>query len=123
MRWCVSIGMVLVAGALTGGDVAGIAAPNPSSQLSNHLGPQLADKETVPSVDVELVLAVDVSYSSCSLQFNSNHFAPTSLSLVFGPFLPDCIVPVTGAAWTKPREIVQSRTFCFPSIDSSTPVA
>ena len=63
MRWCVSIGMVLVAGALTGGDVAGIAAPNPSSQLSNHLGPQLADKETVPSVDVELVLAVDVSYS------------------------------------------------------------
>jgi hypothetical protein len=63
MRWCVSIGMVLVAGALTGGDVAGIAAPNPSSQLSNHLGPRLADKETVPSVDVELVLAVDVSYS------------------------------------------------------------
>ena len=63
MRWCVSIGMVLVAGALTGGVVAGIAARNPSSQLSNHLGPQLADKETVPSVDVELVLAVDVSYS------------------------------------------------------------
>ena len=63
MRWCVSIGMVLVAGALTGGDVASIAAPNPSSQLGNHLGPQLADKETVPSVDVELVLAVDVSYS------------------------------------------------------------
>ena len=55
MRWCVSIGAVLVAGALAGGDVAGIAAPNP-----NHL---LADKETVPSVDVELILAVDVSYS------------------------------------------------------------
>jgi hypothetical protein len=55
MRWCVSIGAVLVAGAIVGGDVAGIAAPNP--------GYYLADKETVASVDVELVLAVDVSYS------------------------------------------------------------
>jgi hypothetical protein len=59
MRWCVSIGAVLVAGAMAGGDVAGIAAPNPQSQL----GHQLADKETPPTVDVELVLAVDVSYS------------------------------------------------------------
>jgi hypothetical protein len=40
---------------MAGGDVAGIAAPNP--------GYYLADRETVPSVDVELVLAVDVSYS------------------------------------------------------------
>ncbi len=52
MRWGVSIGAVLVAGAIAGG---GIAAPNP--------GTRLADKETVASVDVELVLAVDVSYS------------------------------------------------------------
>ena len=59
MRWCVSIGAVLVAGAMAGGDVAGIAAPNPSNQL----GPQLSEKENLPSVDVELVLAVDVSYS------------------------------------------------------------
>src|SRR5437588_7171939 len=55
MRWCVWIGAVLVAAAITGGDVAGIAAPNP--------GYRLADKESVASVDVELVLAVDVSYS------------------------------------------------------------
>jgi hypothetical protein len=55
MRWCVSIGAVLVAGALAGGDVAGIAAPTPRSQL--------ADAKDLPSVDVELVLAVDVSYS------------------------------------------------------------
>jgi hypothetical protein len=55
MRWCVSIGAVLVAGAIGGVDVAGIAAPNP--------GYRSADKETVASVDVELVLAVDVSYS------------------------------------------------------------
>jgi hypothetical protein len=55
MRWCVSIGAVLVAGTIAGGDVAGIAAPNPRGQL--------ADKQAVPSVDVELILAVDVSYS------------------------------------------------------------
>ncbi len=59
MRWCVSIGAVLVAGAMAGGDVAGIAAPNPASRF----GHQLAGKEPEPSVDVELVLAVDVSYS------------------------------------------------------------
>jgi hypothetical protein len=55
MRWCVSIGAVLVAGAIAGGDVAGIAAPTSRSQL--------ADAKDLPSVDVELVLAVDVSYS------------------------------------------------------------
>jgi hypothetical protein len=59
MRWCVSIGAVLVAGAMAGGDVAGIAAPNPANQF----GHQLAGKESQPSVDLELVLAVDVSYS------------------------------------------------------------
>src|SRR5882672_7126405 len=63
MRWCVSIGAVLVAGAMAGGDVAGIAAPNPSNQFGNQLGSQSADKDNTPSVDVELVLAVDVSYS------------------------------------------------------------
>jgi hypothetical protein len=57
MRWCVSIGAVLVAGAMAGGDIAGIAAPNPGNQA----GPQLS--ENLPSVDVELILAVDVSYS------------------------------------------------------------
>ena len=55
MRWCVSIGAVLVAGAMAGGDVAGIAAPNPGNLLT--------EKEAAPSVDVELILAVDVSYS------------------------------------------------------------
>src|SRR6266852_8051610 len=59
MRWCVSIGAVLVAGAMAGGDVAGIAAPSPRNQP----GHQWADKEAAPSVDVELILAVDVSYS------------------------------------------------------------
>ncbi len=59
MRWYVSIGAVLVAGAMAGGDVAGIAAPS----LRNQQTSRSADKEAAPSVDVELVLAVDVSYS------------------------------------------------------------
>jgi hypothetical protein len=63
MRWCVSIGAVLVAGAMAGGDAAGIAAPNPNAYLAPQMSPRLADKEAAPSVDVELVLAVDVSYS------------------------------------------------------------
>jgi uncharacterized protein YbaA (DUF1428 family) len=54
MRWCVSIGAALVAGALAGGDVASVAAPN---------APQLAQKSADAKVDVELVLAVDISYS------------------------------------------------------------
>jgi Protein of unknown function (DUF1194) len=54
MRWCVSIGAVLVAGAIAGGDVASFAAPNPT--------PQRVDSKD-PTVDVELVLGVDVSYS------------------------------------------------------------
>jgi Protein of unknown function (DUF1194) len=56
MRWCVSIGAVLVAGAMAGGDVAGIAAPNLRSQWADN-------RDNAASVDVELVLAVDVSYS------------------------------------------------------------
>ncbi|MDB5653561.1 MAG: hypothetical protein JWQ94_1174 [Tardiphaga sp.] len=52
MRWCVSIGAVLVAGAIAGGDVASVAAPNARPVAARD-----------PTVDVELVLAVDVSYS------------------------------------------------------------
>jgi hypothetical protein len=54
MRWCVSIGAALVAGALVGGDVAGGAVPNSA---------QFAQKAADAQVDLELVLAVDVSYS------------------------------------------------------------
>jgi Protein of unknown function (DUF1194) len=55
MRWYISVGSVLIAAALAGGDVAGVAAPSST--------PQLADTKDSPSVDVELVIAVDVSYS------------------------------------------------------------
>src|SRR5271169_629470 len=59
MRWFASMGAVIVAGVIAGGDVAGIAAPNPVNQP----GLQAAEKDSAPTVDVELVLAVDVSYS------------------------------------------------------------
>src|SRR5512135_2432826 len=56
MRWYVSIGAVLVAGMLTASDVAGVAAPDMRHAVRSE------DKAAV-QVDVELVLAVDVSYS------------------------------------------------------------
>ena len=56
MRWYYSVGAVLVAGAVAGSDVASFAAPNPRTQLSDS-------KDKPPAVDVELILAVDVSYS------------------------------------------------------------
>jgi hypothetical protein len=57
MRWCVSIGAVLIAGAILGGDAPGIAAPGAAGQAE-----RVAEKEA-QTVDVELILAVDVSYS------------------------------------------------------------
>lgn len=59
MRLLFSIGAVLVAGVLAGGDVAGVAAPGPKLHQPQR---QAADGDA-QSVDAELVLAVDVSYS------------------------------------------------------------
>jgi hypothetical protein len=59
MRWYISIGAAFVAAMLAGGDVASNAAPNPTNQS----GAQAADKPAAASVDIELILAVDVSYS------------------------------------------------------------
>ena len=54
MRY-VSIVTAVIAGILAGGDLIGAAAPSQK--------PAAANKQTVPSVDVELIIAVDVSYS------------------------------------------------------------
>ena len=59
MRWYGSIGAVLVAGAIAGGDVAGFAAPSSKAEMAARS----AQKPAASSVDVELILAVDVSYS------------------------------------------------------------
>jgi Protein of unknown function (DUF1194) len=56
MRWYISVGAVLLAGAVAGGDVASFAAPSPRNQLSDN-------KDKAAAVDIELILAVDVSYS------------------------------------------------------------
>ncbi|RXG95428.1 MULTISPECIES: DUF1194 domain-containing protein [Bradyrhizobium] len=68
MRLLFSIGAVLVAGVLAGGDVAGIAAPGPKfeppkSESSQNQPQRLAADKDAQTVDVELILAVDVSYS------------------------------------------------------------
>ncbi|MGY4626287.1 DUF1194 domain-containing protein [Bradyrhizobium sp. USDA 4486] len=64
MRLLFSIGAVLMAGMFAGGEVAGIAAPGPKFDSSRHQPQRLAaaDKDA-QTVDVELILAVDVSYS------------------------------------------------------------
>jgi hypothetical protein len=62
MRMLFSIGAVLVAGMFAGGDVASIAAPGPKFE-SRHQPQRLAIDRDAQTVDVELVLAVDVSYS------------------------------------------------------------
>ena len=54
MRWYVSIGAALIAAAIAGHGAASLAAPRP--QLAQN-------KDARQQVDVELVLAVDVSYS------------------------------------------------------------
>jgi hypothetical protein len=54
MRWRILVGTVLVTGVMVLGGVVGIAAPNSESQ-STTAGQ--------PSVDIELVIAVDISYS------------------------------------------------------------
>jgi Protein of unknown function (DUF1194) len=58
MRWYVSIGAVLIAGAITAGGVAGVAAPN-----ARYRHDMRTEDRAAAVVDVELVLAVDVSYS------------------------------------------------------------
>jgi hypothetical protein len=58
MRWYASIGAMLIASALTASDVAGVAAPN-----VRYRDEMRSEDKTPPAVDVELVLAVDVSYS------------------------------------------------------------
>jgi hypothetical protein len=55
MRWCISLGAAIVGGVLAGSAIAVTAAPSQR--------PEVADKQAAPSVDVELVIAVDVSYS------------------------------------------------------------
>ena len=55
MRWYVSIGAVLVAGTVAGGTFRG--------SRRRICGHQLAQSSDKPTVDVELILATDISYS------------------------------------------------------------
>jgi hypothetical protein len=53
--WRILSNALLVAVLLAGDEFGGIAAPSRR--------PEVADKQTAPSVDIELVIAVDISYS------------------------------------------------------------
>jgi hypothetical protein len=63
MRRNFSIGAVLVVLLVAGGVAAGFATPHLRSHPADRAAARTADKENAPTVDVELVLAVDVSYS------------------------------------------------------------
>lgn len=56
MRWLISMGAMAIVATVAAGDAAGIAAPRPQAVPS-------AVQDDTKKVDVELVLAVDVSYS------------------------------------------------------------
>ena len=115
MRWCVSIGAVLVAGAIAGGDVAGLAAPAapPSST-------QAADEAR--RVDVELVHAVDVSYSmdmdELALQREGYALAITSKeflqALKTGPTGKVAVIYFEWAAATDQKIVVPWRVIDGP---------
>ena len=56
MGRCISVGILLIAGAMAAGEMTGVAATPPQFQIAEtDVG--------LPSVDVELVIAIDVSYS------------------------------------------------------------
>ena len=59
MRRLLSIAAVLVAGALAAGGSAGISAPGPRGEVDRSV----AEQDAAATVDVELIIAVDVSYS------------------------------------------------------------
>jgi hypothetical protein len=63
MRWCISIGVVLFAGLLAGDDAASVAATGLKTGPGPQAVQQAADNDDAKAVDVELVLATDVSYS------------------------------------------------------------
>ena len=60
MRSLRSIRALLIAGALAAGGLAVVAAPGPQRQGAQ---PRAAEKDAPNAVDVELIIAVDVSYS------------------------------------------------------------
>src|SRR5215831_11788892 len=98
---CISIGDVLVAGMLTGGSITGIAAPGQ--------GPEVADEQTAPSVDLELVIAVDVSYSMDldELAIQREGYAQSIVSREFLQALktgPNSKISVTYFEWSAPSD-------------------
>src|SRR6266576_6711927 len=115
MHWCVSIGAVLVAGAMAAGDVAGIAAPDSRSHLVDA-------KDNLPSVDIELVIAVDVSYSMDldELAVQREGYAQAIISKDFlqamktGPHSKVAVTYFEWSAWSDQKIIIPWRLIDGP---------
>jgi len=115
MRWSVSIGVVLVAGAMAWSDVTGAAAPAPNSQ-------QADPNDSVPSVDVELVIAVDVSYSMDldELAVQREGYAQAIISKDFlqamktGPHSKVAVTYFEWSAWSDQKIIIPWRLIDGP---------
>jgi len=96
MRWCVSIGVVLVAGAMAGGDVAGIAAPSTRNQLTDPLGPRPGLELAAPKDASVKVLAwrhLGVGTGDSNSIYSSKRVSEKDAGSQFIIFLP--CAPVT----------------------------
>ncbi|MDA9440413.1 hypothetical protein XH98_15050 [Bradyrhizobium sp. CCBAU 51745] len=101
MQRCVSLGAVILGSLLAGSGVAGIVAPSQSSEV--------VDKQAAPSVDVELVIAVDVSYSMDmdELAVQREGYAQAIVSKEFLQALrsgPNGKISVTYFEWSASRD-------------------
>lgn len=106
MRWVVSIGALLFAGAMAGGDVADQVAAEPRPGLP--MTDSLAD-DARPAVDVELILAVDVSYSMDldELAVQREGYAEAINSKEFLQALktgPNSKISITYFEWSAPND-------------------
>jgi hypothetical protein len=102
MRWCASIGAALIAGTIAGAGLAVAAEPDPKSELADT-------KPAAASVDVELVIAVDVSYSMDvdELAIQREGYAQAIVSKEFLQALktgPNGKVAVTYFEWSSSRD-------------------
>lgn len=128
MRRLISIGAVVVAGAIAGGDVARGASPDvfqsvlPIVQTSLQSRQFTQKHDVSPVVDVELVLAVDISYSmdldELALQREGYALAVTSpefmKALKSGPIGKVAITLFEWAASSDQRVIIPWRVIDGP---------
>ena len=114
MRWCMSIGAMLVLGTMTAGKVDCIAAPIRTNEF--------VETRSAASVDLELVIAVDISYSmeAEELALQREGYAQALVSKEFlqalrnGPRGRMAIAYFEWSAWSDQKVIVPWRVIEGP---------